>query len=67
MTKQQRIEQYRDKWQKKTYRQVEKELDSYHRYLSKHSDGHFQEAAPDEMSDGDRVMVLKEVLRVKAA
>lgn len=66
MTKQARIDAYRKQWESKTKRQVEKELDSYHRYLAKHADGHFQQSAPDEMSDGDRVRTLKEVLSGKS-
>ena len=66
MTKQDRIDTYRKTWEAKTKRQVEKELDSYQRYLAKHCDGHFQQSAPDEMSDGDRVRILKEVLSGKS-
>lgn len=66
MSKQDRIEAYRKQWEAKTKRQVEKELDSYQRYLAKHRDTFFQQSAPDELTDGDRVFILKEVLSAKS-
>ena len=66
MNKQQKIDQYRLIWSMKTKRQVEKELESYHKYLAKHPDSFFQEPAPDEMSDADRVNVLKEIIAEKS-
>lgn len=65
MTKQDRIDEYRMTWQKKTKRQVEKELESYQRYLAKHRDTFFKQSAPDELTDGDRIFILKEVLSAK--
>lgn len=65
MTKQDRIEAYRKQWEAKTKRQVEKELESYQRYLAKHRDTFFKQSAPDELTDGDRVRVLKEIIEVE--
>lgn len=66
MSKQDRIEAYRKQWEAKTKRQVEKELESYQRYLAKHRDTFFKQSAPDEITDGDRVFILKEVLSAKS-
>ena len=65
MNKQQKIDQYRTIWSVKTKRQIEKELESYQRYLARNPDSFFQESAPDEMSDGDRVAALKEIITEK--
>lgn len=66
MSKQDRIDAYRKQWEAKTKRQVEKELESYQRYLAKHRDTFFKQSAPDELTDGDRVFILKEVLSAKS-
>lgn len=62
MTKQERIDAFESQWRSKTKRQAEKELESYRKYLEKNRDSFFQQCAPDEMSDGDRVLVLKQIL-----
>lgn len=61
-TKTERINFYRRVWENKSRKQVERELASYQRHLDKHKDTFFQQSAPGEMTDGDRVMVLKEIL-----
>lgn len=66
MNKQDRIDAYRKQWEAKTKRQVEKELESYQLYLAKHRDTFFKQSAPDELTDGDRVFILKEVLSAKS-
>lgn len=66
MSKQDRIDAYRKQLEAKTKRQVEKELESYQRYLAKHRDTFFQQSPPDELTDGDRVFILKEVLSAKS-
>lgn len=66
MSKLQRIADYKAQWSKKTLKQVMKELESYQAYLARHPDRHFQQAAPDEMTDGDRIIALKDVIREKS-
>lgn len=66
MSKQDQIDAYRKQWEAKTKRQVEKELESYQRYLAKHRDTFFKQSAPGELTDGDRVFILKEVLSAKS-
>lgn len=62
MTKQQRWDAYEKLWSSKTKAQVEKELASYRKYLSRHKDSFFKESAPSELSDGDRITILREIL-----
>lgn len=62
MSKQDKIDAFESQWRSKTKRQVEKELESYRKYLERYPDSFFQQCAPDEMSDGDRVLVLKQIL-----
>lgn len=66
MNKKERIEAYRGQWQAKTKRQVERELESYQRYLAKHRDTFFKQSPPEELTDGDRIRILREVLSARA-
>lgn len=59
------VDRYREIWSRKTIKQIEKELDSYRRYLARHKDCFFKECAPDSLSDGDRIVILKDLLREK--
>ena len=59
----QRYEEYRALWRKKGKRAIEKEVGSLRAYMQRHSDGFRQISAPDELSDGDRLMALREELR----
>ena len=59
-----RYEEYRALWRKKGKRAAEKELESMRKYLHSHHDGFSQISAPDELSDGDRVMALRELVYI---
>jgi len=58
-------DRYREVWARKTIKQVEGEGDSYHKYLARHKDSFFKECAPDSLSDGNRIVILKDLLREK--
>lgn len=49
-------------WRKKGKKAAGKELESMRKYLHSHHDGFSQISAPDELSDGDRIMALREVV-----
>lgn len=57
----QRYDEYRALWRKKGAKAIERELKSMQAYLQRHSDGFSQISAPDELSDGDRLMALREL------
>lgn len=57
---------FREKWSKKSAKIIKKEIDSYQRYFEKNIQsyewhGRYQQH-PDELSDGDRIRILKEIL-----
>ena len=58
---------HRSHWEKKTTRQIEKEIESWQKHFRKHDGAyHWHGAsltAPGELSDGDRVRILKDILR----
>lgn len=61
-----RIEQYRAHWANKTTKQIQKELASWRAHMDKHEAHykfHGRTAPPDEMTDGDCVRELRDVLR----
>lgn len=62
MTWNERYEAYKTVWKDKGVTKAKKELASYQKYLSRHKDRFHQQSAPGELSDGDRVLALKEVL-----
>lgn len=66
MSKQDRIDAYRKQLGEKPERRFEKNLESYQRYLARQRDTFFQQSPPDELTDGDRVFILKEVLSAKS-
>lgn len=57
---------YRALWESKPTKQIERELKSWQSHFAKH-EGHYSfhgaTAHPGEMTDGERVMVLKDILR----
>lgn len=57
-----KFEQYKTLWSRKSREQIEEELTSLRGYLKKHRDGFSQITAPDELSDGDRIMALRDCL-----
>lgn len=58
-----RYEEYRALWRRKGKKAIEKEVSSLRAYMQRYSDGFAQISAPDELSDGDRLMALREELR----
>lgn len=61
-TRQEKYEAYKKRWSNKPIKVVEKEVESMRRYLSRNKDTFFHEAAPDELTDGLRLVALKEIL-----
>lgn len=62
-TWEQRYEEYRALWRKKGVKSIERELKSMQSYLQRNTDGFRQISAPDELSDGDRLMALRDLIR----
>lgn len=52
-------------WEKRAPAQVEREIESMRRHMQKHA-GHYafhgRTAHPDELTDGDRLRILREIL-----
>lgn len=59
----QRYEEYRALWRSKGAKAIEREIKSMQAYMQRHSDGFRQISAPDELSDGDRLMALRDLIR----
>lgn len=57
----QRYEEYRSLWRNKGKKAIEKEISSLRAYIHRYSDGFAQISAPDELSDGDRLMALRDL------
>jgi hypothetical protein len=61
-------DRFRAAWSAKTAKQVERELASMHRYVQRNSSSyawHGANAAPGSMTDGDKIIVLREILVAK--
>lgn len=58
-----KFERYCAVWRSKGEKKTRRELESYQKRLSRYADTFYHKTAPDELSDGDRVMALREVLR----
>ena len=58
-----RYDEYRALWRKKGIKAIEREIKSMQAYLQRHSDGFRQISAPDGLSDGDRLMALRDLIR----
>lgn len=61
-TRQQKFEEYKEKWKIKPKAKIEKEIASMRRYLEKNRDTFFHECAHDELTDGLRLIALREAL-----
>lgn len=61
-------ERFQDIWSTKTIKQVAKEIESLRKYMQK-NDAHYvlhgKSHAPDEMSDGERLCTLLDILEEK--
>lgn len=62
-TWEERYEECRALWRKKGRKAIEKEVASLRSYMQRYQDGFSQVSAPDELSDGDRLMALRDELR----
>lgn len=60
---------YRNIWEAEPTSKVERELKSWQAHFAR-NEGHYSfhgsTAHPDELADGERVMVLKDILRSRA-
>ena len=57
---------YLKTWNQKTTKQVKKELESMRKYVRKHSAHyawHGANVAPGGIADGDKILILSEILR----
>ena len=58
---------YKKHWIMKTTKQIKKESESWHKYMNKHSSSYHwhggQNTPPGELADGDKLGVLREILR----
>ena len=60
-------EKYIKHWESKTLKQCQKELDSWHKHMDKHSTGyHWSNDNPNDFNDADRVLALKQIIREKS-
>lgn len=59
----QRYDEYRALWRSKGAKAIKLEIKSMRAYLQRYSDGFRQICAPDELSDGDRLMALRDLDR----
>lgn len=55
-------QRFKSMWSVKPISKIKKELDSYQKRFSKHQDTFFHQGPPEELSDGDRVIALKELI-----
>ena len=60
-------DRYRAHWSAKTPKQVQRELDSMRRYVQRNSSSYAwhgaNNAAPGSLTDGDKINILREILR----
>lgn len=63
----QATQNYRSIWEKKTTKQIQKEIESWHRYIDRYSQSYAWHGKditpPGTLADGDKVLILKEILR----
>lgn len=57
-----RYEEYKNLWRRNGATKSKRELEQIRKLLRRHRDTFFHETAPDELSDGDRVMALSDVI-----
>ncbi len=57
-----KFEEYKKRWSFKKNGAIQKELSSMNKWLEKNADTFFHEAAPDELTDGLRVIALKQLM-----
>ena len=58
---------YRSFWEKKTSSQIKKEIESWQKYFDKYGQSYSFHGGdmtpPNTLADGDKVLILKEILR----
>lgn len=59
-----KFEEYRMLWESKGLKSVEHELKSLRKMLGNNRDTFLHASHPDELSDGDRVMALKDAIAI---
>ena len=60
---------FRKCWESKTAKQIQKEIESWRKRIDKHGQAYAWHGAgmtpPNHLADGDKVMILKEILSQK--
>lgn len=63
------VDEYRDLWLRKTVKQIECEIESMRKYMQRHSQAYAWHGknmtAPGSLADGDKLLALREALRLK--
>lgn len=63
-------EEYRDKWAKKTAKQIEKEIKSMRAYMQRHSQAYAWHGKditpPGSLADGDKLCALRDALKIRS-
>ena len=58
---------YRSFWESKTTSQIKKEIQSWQKYFNKHRQAYSFHGSdmttPNTLADGDKIMILKEILK----
>lgn len=66
-----KYEAYKDQWRGKTTKQIEREIESWRRYMQKHTKAYAWHGGnmtpPSELADGDKLNALREILDERAA
>lgn len=61
-------EEYRDLWAAKTVRQIEREIESWRKYMQRHTRAYAWHGSsmtpPGELSDGDKLCALRDALKI---
>ena len=64
-------ENFHTYWARKTVKQIEKEIQSWRKYMQKHSAAYAWHGKditpPGELADGDKLCILREILSTKTA
>lgn len=62
-------DRYRAHWSAKTSKQIQRELDSMRKYVQRNSSSYAwhgaNSSAPGEITDGDKINALRDILRTK--
>jgi hypothetical protein len=61
-TRSDKFDEYKKRWKLKPKAKIEAEILSMRKFLEKNKDTFFHECAPDELTDGLRLLALREAL-----